>query len=54
MLIGDSAGFLNGQGLKGIHLGMKSGMLAAETISIALAENNFTEIKLGDYEDRMK
>ena len=54
MLIGDSAGFLNGQRLKGIHLAMKSGMLAAETISIALAENNFTEIKLGDYEDRMK
>ncbi len=41
MLIGDSAGFLNGQRLKGIHLAMKSGMLAAETISIALSENNF-------------
>ena len=36
MLIGDSAGFLNGQRLKGIHLAMKSGMLAAETISQAL------------------
>jgi electron-transferring-flavoprotein dehydrogenase len=30
MLIGDSAGFLNGMRLKGIHLAMKSGMLAAE------------------------
>ena len=54
MLIGDSAGFMNGQRLKGIHLAMKSGMLAAETISQALEENNFTDTKLEDYEDRMK
>jgi electron-transferring-flavoprotein dehydrogenase len=32
LLIGDAAGFLNSQRLKGIHLGMKSGMLAAEAI----------------------
>ncbi|MCW8138979.1 MAG: electron transfer flavoprotein-ubiquinone oxidoreductase [Planctomycetota bacterium] len=31
MLVGDSAGFLNMTRLKGIHLAMKSGMLAAET-----------------------
>jgi electron-transferring-flavoprotein dehydrogenase len=31
-LIGDSAGFLDGARLKGIHLAMKSGMLAAEAI----------------------
>ncbi len=31
-LIGDSGGFLNGARLKGIHLAMKSGMLAAEAI----------------------
>jgi electron-transferring-flavoprotein dehydrogenase len=31
MLIGDSAGYLNMTRLKGIHLAMKSGMLAAET-----------------------
>ena len=54
MLIGDSAGFMNGQRLKGIHLAMKSGMLAAETISQALEENNFTDTKLEDYEDRIK
>lgn len=30
MLVGDSAGFLNMSRLKGIHLAMKSGMLAAE------------------------
>jgi electron-transferring-flavoprotein dehydrogenase len=31
MIVGDSAGFLNSQRLKGIHLAIKSGMLAAET-----------------------
>jgi len=31
-LIGDTGGFLNGARLKGIHLAMKSGMLAAEAI----------------------
>src|SRR6266568_4324119 len=30
MILGDSAGFLNSQRLKGIHLAIKSGMLAAE------------------------
>ncbi|GAC1498270.1 MAG: electron transfer flavoprotein-ubiquinone oxidoreductase [Vulcanimicrobiaceae bacterium] len=30
LLIGDTGGFLNGMRLKGIHLAMKSGMLAAE------------------------
>src|SRR6185295_4948210 len=32
LLIGDTAGLLNSQRLKGIHLAMKSGMLAAETV----------------------
>jgi electron-transferring-flavoprotein dehydrogenase len=36
LLVGDSAGLLNSQRLKGIHLAMKSGMLAAETIFEAL------------------
>ena len=31
MILGDSAGFLNSARLKGIHLAIKSGMLAAET-----------------------
>jgi electron-transferring-flavoprotein dehydrogenase len=34
-LIGDTGGFLNGEKLKGIHLAMKSGMLAAEAIFAA-------------------
>jgi electron-transferring-flavoprotein dehydrogenase len=36
LIIGDSGGFLDSQRLKGIHMAMKSGMLAAETIFEAL------------------
>ncbi|GAC1661560.1 MAG: electron transfer flavoprotein-ubiquinone oxidoreductase [Candidatus Acidiferrum sp.] len=36
LIIGDSGGFLDSQRLKGIHLAMKSGMLAAETVFEAL------------------
>ncbi len=46
MIIGDSAGFLNSQRLKGIHLAIKSGMLAAETAFEALAANNFSAAQL--------
>lgn len=38
MLIGDSAGFLNVPKIKGIHMAMKSGMLAAEAIIRELQE----------------
>src|ERR1022692_4015812 len=38
MIIGDSAGFLNSARLKGIHLAIKSGMLAAETAFEALVK----------------
>ncbi len=37
MIVGDSAGFLNSARLKGIHLAIKSGMLAAEAAFEALA-----------------
>ena len=37
-LLGDTGGFLNGARLKGIHLAMKSGMLAAEAIFDAARE----------------
>ena len=50
-LIGDSASFLNAARLKGIHLGMKSGMLAAEAISEALIEKDYSLKRLGKYED---
>jgi electron-transferring-flavoprotein dehydrogenase len=49
LIIGDSAGLLNSQRLKGIHLAMKSGMLAAETIYQALLKNDFSEASFGLY-----
>jgi electron-transferring-flavoprotein dehydrogenase len=49
LLIGDSAGFLNAQKLKGISLGMKSGMLAAETIFECLLADRFDEEALAAY-----
>ena len=54
MLIGDSAGFLNGLRLKGIHLAMKSGMLAAETTAEALSAGNFSETQLANYSTRVE
>lgn len=54
MLIGDSGGFLNSQRLKGIHMGMKSGMLAAETIFEALMAENFSEKQLGTFRARVE
>jgi electron-transferring-flavoprotein dehydrogenase len=44
LLVGDSGGYLNGMRLKGIHLAMKSGMIAAETAFDALvAERSDSE-----------
>ncbi len=57
LIIGDSAGMLNSQRLKGIHLGMKSGMLAAETILEALKAGNAggaTAERLASYEEKVE
>jgi electron-transferring-flavoprotein dehydrogenase len=54
MLIGDSASFCNAQNLAGIHLAMKSGMLAAETIVDALAQQDFGAKTLGGYAERYR
>ncbi|HVJ08263.1 MAG TPA: electron transfer flavoprotein-ubiquinone oxidoreductase [Acidisarcina sp.] len=53
MLLGDSASFLNSQRLKGIHLAIKSGMLAAETAFDALLSGNTSASQLGDYKHRV-
>ncbi|PYV40602.1 MAG: electron transfer flavoprotein [Acidobacteria bacterium] len=53
LIIGDSAGLLNSQRLKGIHLAMKSGMLAAETLFQALLKEDFSESTLSLYESRL-
>jgi len=54
MIIGDSAGFLNSQRLKGIHLAIKSGMLAAETAFEALKSSDFSATKLSDFQKRVE
>jgi len=41
MLVGDAAQMVNAARLKGIHLGMKGGLCAAETIVQALLEEDF-------------
>lgn len=54
MIVGDSAGFLNGMRLKGIHLAMKSGMLAAESAFEALRAQKFDAAGLSSYESKFK
>lgn len=53
MILGDSAALLNSQRLKGIHLAIKSGMLAAETAFDALLAGDFSSAALGDYKNRV-
>jgi electron-transferring-flavoprotein dehydrogenase len=50
MITGDSAGFVNSQRLKGIHLAIKSGMLAAETAYEALVNADFSVNQLSNYQ----
>ena len=50
LLVGDCAGFLNPQRLKGIHSAIKSGMLAAEAIFEALLAGDFSSRQLQRYE----
>jgi electron-transferring-flavoprotein dehydrogenase len=54
LLVGDSAGFCNGEKLAGVHMAMKSGMLAAETIADALQQDDFTSLTLGGYTERYR
>src|SRR5712664_2593373 len=53
LLVGDCAGFLNSQRLKGIHAAIKSGMLAAEVIFAALVARDFSAKQLKQYEERV-
>ena len=53
MLLGDTAGFLNSARLKGIHLAIKSGMLAAETAFEALKKNDSSAATLSTYQSKV-
>jgi electron-transferring-flavoprotein dehydrogenase len=53
LIAGDSAGFLIMPALKGVHLAIRSGMLAAETALSALSKNDFSEKILKEYETKI-
>ena len=54
LLIGDSASMCNAQNLAGIHMAMKSGMLAADTLVEALTRQDFSAKTLGGYAERYR
>jgi electron-transferring-flavoprotein dehydrogenase len=54
LIIGDSAGMLNPMRLKGIHTGIKSGMLAAETIYDAFAAADISAAALATIQARIE
>ena len=54
MILGDSAGFLNSQRLKGIHLAIKSGMLAAETAFEALKKDDSSAATLSGFQKKVE
>ena len=53
LIAGDAGGFLNSMRLKGIHLAMRTGMLAAETAFDAVRSGDTSEGSLKRYEDRL-
>ena len=54
LIVGDAAGFLNSVRLKGIHLAMKTGMLAAETAFEAVTEGDVSEARLVRYDEKIR
>ena len=53
LLAGDAGGFMNSMRLKGIHLAMRSGMLAAETAFDAIRAGDTSEAALKTYQDKI-
>ena len=53
MLVGDTASFLNAVRIKGIHLAMKSGMLAGDTAFEALLKSDFSDSMMQGYKRRV-
>ena len=54
LIVGDSAGLVAMPALKGVHLTITSGMLAAKTAATALTKNDFSEKTLSAYESSIK
>jgi electron-transferring-flavoprotein dehydrogenase len=53
LLVGEAAGYLNAMRLKGIHLALKTGMLAAETALEALVADDTSAARLKAFEDKV-
>ena len=53
LIAGDAGGFLNSMRLKGIHLAMRTGMLAAETAFEAVRSNDTSAAGLASYTDKL-
>jgi electron-transferring-flavoprotein dehydrogenase len=54
MILGDGASMLNIMKLAGVHMAMKSGMLAAETLVDAIIAKDFSAVTLGGYTERFR
>jgi electron-transferring-flavoprotein dehydrogenase len=53
LIVGDAAGFMNSTRLKGIHLAMRSGMLAAETAFDAIRAGDTSAARLQQFETKV-
>ena len=53
LIAGDAGGFMNSMRLKGIHLAMRSGMLAAETAFEAIRAGDISAASLKRYQDKI-
>jgi electron-transferring-flavoprotein dehydrogenase len=53
LIVGDAANFVNSMRLKGIHLAMRSGMLAAETAFEAIRAGDVSSHQLSHYKRRV-
>jgi electron-transferring-flavoprotein dehydrogenase len=51
LIAGDAGGFVNSMRLKGVHLAMRTGMLAAESAFAAIRANDTSAARLKGYED---
>src|SRR2546426_80655 len=53
LIVGDAAGFMNSMRLKGIHLAMRSGMLAADTAFDAIRAGDTSSTRLQQFETKI-
>jgi electron-transferring-flavoprotein dehydrogenase len=54
VIVGEAGSMVDMQRFKGVHLAMKSGMLAAEQVFEALKKDDFSEKSLGAYETNLR